>query len=123
MHCTSLVLDVQVLRWMICKLSKFWLVTVNNKIYILCIFQMNTSEISCYYCCHSSHQYQNIIDHLVVHHNNCHLKIKQYSLCPSSGKLEYATKTFPIKPIDLSQHEKILFNSTLKVQENYYYYC
>ena len=85
-----------------------------NKTYIRAFaFQMKTSEISCYYCGYCTEQYQDIIHHLVSSHNDHHLKVKQYTLCPVSAKIEYTTKTYPIKPIDLSPQETIVFNSSL----------
>ena len=78
---------------------------------------MKTSEISCYYCAHTTNSYQHIIDHLVSTHNDRPLKVKLYILCPVTGTIEFKTKTHPTTPEELSPNERIIYNSSInKVQ-------
>ena len=66
---------------------------------------MNTSQIK--YCGFEDTSLNNVLDHLQQQHYNGQLKIKQYTLCPSYGKIEMQTKSFPIIPSDLKDGEKI----------------
>ena len=69
---------------------------------------METAHILCYYCRYQDGDMNNILEHYRIHHTDKTIKIKQYMLCPTTGKLELQTKSYSISSRDCDNSGKTL---------------
>lgn len=71
---------------------------------------MDTSILKCYYCTCEFDKYNNSLQHLQQSHWDLQIKIKQFQLCPSTGRLELQTKSYPIIPSHLVDNEVVQYD-------------